>query len=116
MHDQLFLALDALRTLPGPIMGTLSDQIASGLAHVLQANPKALKSSTEWNLVFSLWASTAYKDEAAAISFDLIGKLATGQLGGGLHADNFVGFIRVLNDFANVAGEGDVRYRNSPQG
>ena len=116
MRDQVFLALDALQTLPQPIMNILSEQIAAGLSRVLLENPAAIKSATEWNLVFALWSATAVKEEAAVTSFALIGQLAAGQLAGGLSADNFVGFIRVLTDFATAAGMGDVRYRNSPAG
>lgn len=66
--------------------------------------------------MYALWSATASKEEAAVVSFDLISQLAQGRLGGGLHAENFTGFIKVLNDFASVAGAGDVRYRNSPAG
>jgi brefeldin A-resistance guanine nucleotide exchange factor 1 len=73
-------------------------------------------SATEWNLVFSLWSGTATREEAASTTFGLISQLATRKVAGGLQADNFVGFIGVLNDFASAAGQGDVKYRNSPAG
>jgi brefeldin A-resistance guanine nucleotide exchange factor 1 len=116
MRDQVFSALDALRNLPSGILAALAEQTASGLARILVESPQSVSKVSEWNLVFSLWASTAVKEEAAAISFDLVSQLASGQLGGGLGPDNFVGFIKLLNDFAGLAGLGDVKYRNSAAG
>lgn len=66
--------------------------------------------------MFALWSGTAAREEAASTTFGLVSQLASGQIAGGLGPDNFVGFIGVLNDFANVAGQGDVRYRNSHAG
>lgn len=116
MRDQVFLALDSLQTLPQPMMSILSEQIAAGLSRILVETPQAIRSATEWNLVFALWSATAAKEEAAITSFSLVSQLAAGQLANGLNADNFVGFIRVLNDFATVAGAGDVKHRNSSAG
>jgi brefeldin A-resistance guanine nucleotide exchange factor 1 len=116
MRDQVFLALDSLQMLPQPMMSILSEQIAAGLSRILVENPQAIRSATEWNLVFALWSATAAKEEAAVTSFSLISQLAAGQLAIGLNADNFVGFVRVLNDFATVAGAGDVKHRNSAAG
>ena len=116
MRDQVFLALDALRTLPKPFLTSLSEQTAGGVSRILVDNPKAIRSATEWNLVFALWSSTAVSEEAAAISFELISQLAAGQLADGLGAENFVGFVKVLNDFAGLSGTGDVKHRNSQAG
>ena len=116
LRDQVFMALDVLRTLPKPTLAALSWQTAAGLSRLLLENPKATRSATEWNLVFALWISTAVKEEAAALSFDVISQLATGHLGDGLGAENFVGFVKVLNAFAGLSGTGDVKLRNSLAG
>lgn len=116
MRDQVFVALDTLHTLPAAMLQGMSDQIATGLARILPENPDIAGSMTEWNLIFGLWSATASKEASAAVTFELITQLSSGSLGQGLNSENFVGFVRVLNDFATIAGHGDLQYRNSPDG
>lgn len=44
------------------------------------------------------------QEEAAKLSFDLMRRLASGQLGAGLRDDNYASFLQVLSGFA-VVGE-----------
>lgn len=60
------------------------------------------RTSTEWNLIFALFSATIQQEEAAKISFELMRRLASGQLGAGLRLDNYASFLQVLAGFANV--------------
>lgn len=44
MRDQVFLALDTLRTLPQGMLSVVSDQIAAGLSLIVSENPNVVRS------------------------------------------------------------------------
>ena len=54
--------------------------------------------------MFALFTATLQQEEAAKLSFDLMRRLAAGQLGTGLSMDNYAAFLQVLAGFANVVG------------
>lgn len=43
MRDQVFLALDTLRTLPQGMLSIVSDQVAAGLSRIMVDNPTAIR-------------------------------------------------------------------------
>lgn len=43
MRDQVFLALDALRTLPQGMLSIVSDQVAAGLSMIVLGNPTVVR-------------------------------------------------------------------------
>lgn len=62
------------------------------------------RSQTEWALIFSLIRRTISHPEASKLSFNLVQKLATDAPERSVTADNFVGLLAVLDDFASAAG------------
>lgn len=82
------------RPYPVRLVRTLPYTLANGVCD---------SSSTEWNLIFALFSATLQQEEAAKLSFDLMRRLASGQLGTGLREDNYASFLQVLAGFANVA-------------
>lgn len=120
LRDSTFLALDMLRSLTPPVLSSVAEPLMTGLSKLfienadrIQCVPPALSpdlangprnsSSTEWNLIFALFSATLQQEEAAKLSFDLMRRLASGQLGTGLREDNYASFLQVLAGFANVA-------------
>lgn len=43
MRDQVFLALDSLRTLPQGMLAVVSDQVAAGLSLIVSENPTVVR-------------------------------------------------------------------------
>ena len=106
LHDQLFLALDALRSLSVPVLISVADQLAAGLSKVVSEHGLAIRTATEWNLVLSLLAATASRDDAARHSFALVSSLMND---GKLRAENFAPFVHCLEAFVAAAGARDLK-------
>ena len=103
MRDQFFIALDLLRMLPRMVMSSVAEQTIAGLARIVQEVPDALRTTTEWNMAFSVLGTASARDEAARSAFDFLARLANDKIGGGIRAENFVGYVEVLNTFATAA-------------
>jgi brefeldin A-resistance guanine nucleotide exchange factor 1 len=98
-----------LRTLPAAIMSSVADQLVAGITALIQTHSVAITSSEQWSTVFFFLSSTAHKDTAAKMSFEMLQSFIyspDGRLGGGkgLTALNFVAFVECVNSFASVAG------------
>lgn len=63
------------------------------------------RTSTQWNMLFSIFIATAGIEEAARESFEVLKRLSNQQLSPGIVADNFGPFVHALNAFASVCGQ-----------
>ena len=121
LRDSTFLALDMLRSLSPAVLSSVAEPLMRGLTKVFVENAgqiqcvfgdltsctwptdtAASRSRTEWNLIFALLSATIQQEEAAKLSFDLMRRLASGELGAGLGSENYASFLQVLAGFANV--------------
>ncbi|KAK4697919.1 golgi-specific brefeldin A-resistance guanine nucleotide exchange factor 1, partial [Phenoliferia sp. Uapishka_3] len=102
LRDSTFLALDMLRSLSPPVLSSVAEPLMRGLTKVFDENASAIQSTTEWNLIFALLSATIQQEEAAKLSFELMRRLASGEVGAGLGAENYASFLQVLAGFANV--------------
>ncbi|BGP21002.1 GDP/GTP exchange factor for ARF [Rhodosporidiobolus nylandii] len=103
LRDSTFLALDMLRSLSPAVLSSVAEPLMAGLSKVFLENAGRVHSATEWNLLFSLFSATAQQEAAAKISMDLLRQLAAGQLGAGLHHENYAAFLQTLAGFAYVS-------------
>ena len=104
LRDSTFLALDMLRSLSPAVLASVAEPLMRGLTKVFVENAGRIHSRTEWNLIFALLSATIQQEEAAKLSFDLMRRLASGELGAGLGSENYASFLQVLAGFANVTG------------
>lgn len=118
MHDQLYLALDVLRSLPSSALNTVSEQLMAGIARIFspasagaivkdtpdgqQPFSTLIRSSTEWNLLLSLLLSTVSHSSASKVTLDLVSRVITHP--GSLNKDNYAGVIALLDEFCTSAG------------
>lgn len=122
LRDSTFLALDMLRSLSPAVLSSVAEPLMRGLSKVFVENAARIQyapphstwftqthpalncysSTTEWNLVFALLSATIQQEEAAKLSFDLLRRLASGEVGTGLSAANYASFLQVLAGFANA--------------
>lgn len=86
------------------IANSVAEQIMSGLILIVQNHREVISSQTEWNIVLALVRSSISNLEAARASFDLIQRLTTDGPEQCISADNIVGLVAVLDDFAAAAG------------
>ncbi|PWZ03169.1 hypothetical protein BCV70DRAFT_197407 [Testicularia cyperi] len=112
LRDQIFVALDLLRTLPVEIRISGSKQLLAGLERILAGHPGFVRSSTEWGLIFALIAdnSNMRNADSARLAFQatraaLVGNDADSQdqPGKRLTTENFMPAVTQLVDFANGA-------------
>jgi golgi-specific brefeldin A-resistance guanine nucleotide exchange factor 1 len=104
LRDQIFLAIDLLGGLPPVVANSVAEQIMSGLIVIVQNHREVISSQTEWNIVLALIRSSISNIEAARLSFDLIQGLINDGPEQCISADNIVGLVAVLDDFATAAG------------
>ncbi|KAL7413936.1 hypothetical protein BDY24DRAFT_386920 [Mrakia frigida] len=104
LRDQLYVALDLLRSLPGPILNSVSEQLMAGVAKILEQDSSLIKSPTEWGLVLALVRGSISHPEASKVALSLVEKILGGQSGPGVTADNFAGLVSILSDFAGFGG------------
>lgn len=121
MHDQLYLALDVLRSLPASALNTVSEQLMAGIARIFSplsashaeitppshgdaAQPFStlIRSSTEWNLLLSLLLSTVSHSSASKVTLDFVARVISTP--GSLNKDNYAGVIALLDEFCTSAG------------
>ncbi|KNF04843.1 hypothetical protein PSTG_01897 [Puccinia striiformis f. sp. tritici PST-78] len=105
LRDQFFLALDVFRSLPQAILNSVAHPMIHGVCLIACGNPQVFRTSTQWNMLFSIFTATAGIEEAAKESFQVLNKLAAGELPPGIVAENFAPFISALNSFASVCGQ-----------
>ncbi|WAQ88541.1 hypothetical protein PtA15_9A668 [Puccinia triticina] len=105
LRDQFFLALDVFRSLPQAILNSVAQPMIHGVCQIAYGNPQVFRTSTQWNMLFSIFTATAGIEEAAKESFQVLNKLASGELPPGIVAENFAPFISALNSFASVCGQ-----------
>lgn len=104
LRDQLFIALDVLRSLPSSVLNAVSEQLMAGIAKILEKDRNVVRSQTEWGLVIALFRATVAHPEASKLTLDLVQKMSSGNVGSGLTADNFGGIVALLDEFATSAG------------
>jgi brefeldin A-resistance guanine nucleotide exchange factor 1 len=86
------------------VANSVAEQIISGLILIVQNHREVISSQTEWNIVLALVRSSISNLEAARASFDLIQRLTVEGSERCISADNIVGLVAVLDDFASAAG------------
>ena len=104
MRDQLYLALDVLRSLPSSVLAAVSEQLMAGVARILEKDSTVVRSQTEWGLIIALFRATVAHPEASKVTLAIVQKMATGKDGLGLSVDNFSGTVTLLDEFATAAG------------
>jgi brefeldin A-resistance guanine nucleotide exchange factor 1 len=103
LRDQLYLALDVLRSLPSSVLNAVSEQLMAGVAKILEKDSGVVKSQTEWGLIIALFRATVAHPEASKVTLAIVQKMATGGEPG-LSPDNFAGVVALLDEFATAAG------------
>ncbi|GMK55656.1 hypothetical protein CspeluHIS016_0207120 [Cutaneotrichosporon spelunceum] len=103
LRDQLYLALDVLRSLPSSVLNAVSEQLMAGVAKILEKDSGVVKSQTEWGLIIALFRATVAHPEASKVTLAIVQKMATGGEPG-LSTDNFAGVVALLDEFATAAG------------
>lgn len=103
LRDQLYLALDVLRSLPSSVLNAVSEQLMAGVAKILEKDSGVVKSQTEWGLIIALFRATVAHPEASKVTLAIVQKMATGGEPG-LSVDNFGGVVALLDEFATAAG------------
>jgi brefeldin A-resistance guanine nucleotide exchange factor 1 len=121
MRDQLYVSLDLLGSLPQPVVVSVGEQIISGVVTLVKSHRDVIvcvheyhisakahslycRSHTEWALVFALMRMAMAQPEASRQSFDLLLSLTSEGPDQCVHADNFVGIINLLDEYATTAG------------
>ncbi|WVQ85543.1 hypothetical protein IAT38_007709 [Cryptococcus sp. DSM 104549] len=112
LRDQLYIALDVLRSLPSTVLNAVSEQLMAGVALILEKDTAVVKSQTEWNLVIALFRATVAHPEAGKVTLAIVQKMAASagsdsqeaKSGAGLTADNYAGVVALLDEFATAAG------------
>ncbi|CAH7684938.1 hypothetical protein PPACK8108_LOCUS19385 [Phakopsora pachyrhizi] len=109
LRDQFFIALDVFRSLPQTILNSVSQSMVFGVCQIALSHSKVFRTSTQWNMLFSIFTATAGIEDAAKESFEILKKLAVGELSPGLVVENFAPFIQALNSFAGVCGQENLK-------
>ncbi|KAK8865894.1 hypothetical protein IAR55_001042 [Kwoniella newhampshirensis] len=107
LRDQLYIALDVLRSLPSTVLNAVSEQLMAGVARILEKDTTVIKNHTEWNLVIALFRATVAHPEASKVTLAIVQKMATSSNGSGrpeLTPDNYAGVVALLDEFATAAG------------
>ena len=118
-RDQLYLALDVLRSLPSSVLNAVSEQLMAGVAKILEQDDKAgtgiVRSQTEWGLIIALFRATVAHPEASKVTLDIVQRMAKAGAPGsdvksestcGLRVgkDNYEGVVALMDEFATAAG------------
>ncbi|WVW82243.1 hypothetical protein I302_104249 [Kwoniella bestiolae CBS 10118] len=115
LRDQLYIALDVLRSLPSTVLNSVSEQLMAGVARILEKDKSVVSSQTEWNLVIALFRATVAHPEASKVTLQIVQKMASSssssddpssgvESGPGLTNDNYSGTVALLDEFATAAG------------
>ncbi|WWC86203.1 uncharacterized protein L201_001076 [Kwoniella dendrophila CBS 6074] len=107
LRDQLYIALDVLRSLPSTVLNSVSEQLMAGVAKILEKDTTVVSSQTEWNLVIALFRATVSHPEASKVTLQIVQKMAStssSENGPGLTNDNYSGTVALLDEFATAAG------------
>ena len=103
MRDQLYLALDVLRSLPSTVLNAVSEQLITGVAKILEKDSSVVRSQTEWGLIIALFRATVSHPEASKVTLSIVQRMA-GKDGLELSGDNYAGVVALLDEFATAAG------------
>lgn len=108
LRDQLYLALDVLRSLPSSVLNAVSEQLMAGVARILDrdtaSSPPIVRSQTEWGLIIALFRATVSHPEASKTTLEIVQKMVEGKGGLVLGKDNYEGVVALLDEFATAAG------------
>jgi len=105
LRDQLYIALDVLRSLPSTALNAVSEQLMAGVARILEKDSTVVKSQTEWGLIIALFRATVSHPEASKVTLTIVQKMAQGGGDGpGLSIDSYAGVVALLDEFATAAG------------
>ncbi|EIW72629.1 hypothetical protein TREMEDRAFT_41874 [Tremella mesenterica DSM 1558] len=109
LRDQLYIALDVLRSLPSTVLNAVSEQLMAGIAKILEKDSSVVKSHTEWGLIIALFRATVAHPEASKVTLAIVQKMAAGgDSYPGLSEDNYAGVVALLDEFATAAGAAGV--------
>jgi brefeldin A-resistance guanine nucleotide exchange factor 1 len=114
LRDQIFVALDLLRSIPAELRSSISPQLVAGLTQIIRTDPGFARSQTEWGLVLALIAdhSVTRNARAAALASDAVRQIAQQRL----TSDNFAGVVSLLRSFAAGADCSGWRAEEQRQG
>ncbi|KAK0537421.1 GDP/GTP exchange factor for ARF [Tilletia horrida] len=119
LRDQLFLALDTVRSLPAELRSIVSLQLLGGLVPIVSTTPSFARSSTEWGLLLALIGEHSKRANASAIAVRLGMQAVSEGISVGVTAENILGFLGLLRDYAseaelNAANGGGAAATSSP--
>jgi len=103
IRDQLFLALDTIRSLPAGLRSVVSLQLLGGLAPIVGVSPSFARSSTEWGLLLVLVGEHSKGPSASAVAVRLGMRAVADGIAVGVTGENILGFLALLRDYANEA-------------
>lgn len=117
-RDQLYIALDVLRSLPSSALNAVSEQLITGIAKILEKDSSVVRSQTEWGLIIALFRATVNHPEASKVTLGIVQRMvqptfnaqqgeAKGEEQGQgpiITLDNWSGVIALLDEFATAAG------------
>lgn len=103
LRDQLYIALDVLRSLPSSVLNAVAEQLMAGVGKILEKDAGVVKSQTEWGLIIALFRATVAHPEASKVTLAIVQRMANGGEPG-VTTDNFAGVVALLDEFATAAG------------
>lgn len=103
LRDQLYLALDVLRSLPSSVLSAVSEQLMAGIAKILEKDNQVVKSQTEWGLIIALFRATVNHPEASKVTLGIVRRMLNEQIPP-VTLDNWGGVVALLDEFATGAG------------
>ncbi|KAL1407719.1 GDP/GTP exchange factor for ARF [Vanrija albida] len=103
LRDQLYIALDVLRSLPSSVLNAVAEQLMAGVGKILEKDAGVVKSQTEWGLIIALFRATVAHPEASKVTLSIVQRMTNGGEPG-VTTDNFAGVVALLDEFATAAG------------
>jgi hypothetical protein len=103
LRDQLYIALDVLRSLPLTVLSAVSEQLMAGIAKILEKDTEVVKSQTEWGLIIALFRATVNHPEASKVTLGIVRRMVSEQIPP-ITLDNWAGVVALLDEFATGAG------------
>lgn len=98
MRDQLYLALDVLRSLPPEVFSAVAEQITVGISRILQQDG-VVQSQTEWGLFVVLFKGTVDHPEAGKVTLEVLGRMIKE---GKVKEEYKQGVLGLLDEFAGT--------------
>ncbi len=116
LRDQVYVALDVIRSLPSSVLNAVAEQLMSGVAKILEKDQTVVRSRTEWGLITTIFRATVSHPEASKVTLTLVQQMAQGSLGNGVTVDNYAGIVAILDEFATAAGAAASRQQLTRKG